>query len=208
MSFRFENLETVSFEDALEKQSVTVKEIASGKCQETVYLLEHPSVFTIGRRGFSANLLADKDFDGNPLKTVRINRGGDITYHGPGQLVGYPHLDLRKRNRDLFRYLRGLEECLIRTALRFGVESFPREGLTGVWTDRGKLASIGVGVRQWITMHGFALNVSTDLRYFSLINPCGMPDCPVTSLKECCGEPIEMLDVRHVVEEEFRHVFG
>jgi lipoyl(octanoyl) transferase len=208
MSLRFKNLGTVSYEEALKTQSMTVREIASGECQETVYLLEHPSVFTIGRRGVSSNLLANEDFDGNPLNTVRINRGGDITYHGPGQLVGYPHLDLRKRGRDLFRYLRGLEESLIGTASRFGVESFQREGLTGVWTDHGKLASIGVGVRQWVTMHGFALNISTDLRYFSLINPCGMPDCPVTSLMECCGEPIEMADVREVIEEEFRRVFG
>ena len=204
---QFKNLRTLPFDTALERQSLAVREIARGLQEETVYFVEHPRVFTIGRRGSADNLLTDQDFDGKPLKIVRINRGGDITYHGPGQLVGYPHLDLRTRGRDLFRYLRGLEECLIQAAEFFGVEAFQRQGLTGVWTKQGKLASIGVGVRQWITMHGFALNVSTDLRYFRLINPCGMPECPVTSLQDCLGSPVEIDQVREVVEAEFRKFF-
>ena len=207
MAIRFENLGILAFDVAWEKQSQTVQVIAQGLQEETVYILEHPGVFTLGRRGSAENLLTEKNFDGKPLNLVRINRGGDITYHGPGQLIGYPHLDLRRRGRDLYRYLRGLEECLIRTADSFGVEAFQRPGLTGVWTDKGKLASIGVGVRQWITMHGFALNVTTDLRYFRLINPCGMPECPVTSLQECLGVPDEMEQVGQVVEREFRKLF-
>ncbi len=207
MAIRFENLGMLAFDVAWEKQSQTVQVIARGLQEETVYILEHPGVFTLGRRGSAENLLTEKNFDGKPLNLVRINRGGDITYHGPGQLIGYPHLDLRRRGRDLYRYLRGLEECLIRTADSFGVEAFQRPGLTGVWTDKGKLASIGVGVRQWITMHGFALNVTTDLRYFRLINPCGMPECPVTSLQECLGVPVEMEQVGQVVEREFRKLF-
>jgi lipoyl(octanoyl) transferase len=207
MTIQFRNLGTLAFDAALERQSLAVQKIARGLQEETVWFLEHPSVFTMGRRGSDGNLLTDEDFDGKPLKIVRINRGGDITYHGPGQLVGYPHLDLRTRGRDLFRYLRGLEECLIQAADFLGVEAFQRPGLTGVWTNQGKLASIGVGVRQWITMHGFALNVNTDLRYFRLINPCGMPECPVTSLQNCLGGPVEMDQVREAVEVEFRKVF-
>jgi len=113
---------------------------------------------------------------------VRINRGGDVTWHGPGQLVGYPIVDLGRRRRDLHLYLRFLEELLIAVAADYRVEAWRLPGRTGVWTEEGKLASIGVGVRRWVTMHGFALNVAPDLAPFGLINPCGFPDCPVTSL--------------------------
>lgn len=207
MAIRFENLGLLAFDVALQKQSMTVQAIAQGLEGETVYFVEHPAVFTLGRRGSVGNLLKDRDFDGSPLRTVRINRGGDITFHGPGQLVAYPHLDLRRRGRDLFRYLRNLEETLVGIAKAFGVEAFQRPNLTGVWTDQGKLASIGVGVRQWITMHGFALNVNTDLRYFSLINPCGMPECPVTSLQDCLGHPVSMEMVTNVAQREFCRLF-
>ena len=141
-----------------------------------------------------------------PVPVHSINRGGDVTFHGPGQLVCYPHVDLRKRGRDLHRYLRNLEEAVIAAVAAFGVEAFPREDLTGVWTRQGKLASIGVGVRRWITLHGFALNVSTDLRYFGLIDPCGIPDCPVTSLEKLVGE-VEMGEVKEAVKRELGAIF-
>ncbi|RPI23763.1 MAG: lipoyl(octanoyl) transferase LipB [Acidobacteria bacterium] len=205
---RFKDLGCISFEAALTKQEQTVAAVADGLEDETVFLLEHPHVFTCGRGGDAANLLASVDWNENPIELVRINRGGDVTYHGPGQLVGYPHLDLKRRSRDVHRYLRDLEASLMATAARFGVPSFRREGLTGVWTERGKLASIGVGVRRWVTMHGFALNVSTDLRYFQLINPCGMPDCPMVSLSSLTGCDIEMAAVKQVFAEEFERVFG
>jgi lipoate-protein ligase B len=204
---QFVDLGKVGYNETLKKQTETVERIARGTEVETVYLLEHPHTFTIGRRGVASNLLQDHDFEGRRLKVIRINRGGDITYHGPGQLVGYPHLDLRLRRRDLHRYLRNLEECLIKTAKVFGVEAFRRKGLTGVWTDFGKLASIGVGVRQWVSMHGFALNVSTDLRYFTLINPCGIPDCSVTSLEHITGNSIPIADVKFALQEEFLEIF-
>ncbi len=191
----FVDLGRIEFAKALERQQQLVEAIAAGREEETVLLLEHPPVFTVGRVGDAANLLAERDFDGNPLELIRIGRGGDVTYHGPGQLVAYPHLDLRTRGRDVHRYLRSLEEVLIRLASEFGVEAFRREGLTGVWTEQGKLASIGVGVRRWVTMHGLALNVSTDLRYFSLIRPCGIEDCPVTSLSRLCGRPVKRSEV-------------
>ncbi len=204
---RFVDLGCISFEAALNKQEETVELVADGLVEDTVFLLEHPHVFTCGRGGDAGNLLTEVDWNQNPIELVRINRGGDVTYHGPGQLVGYPHLDLKQRKRDVHRYLRDLEQTLMATAARFGVPSFRREGLTGVWTEKGKLASIGVGVRRWVTMHGFALNVSTDLRYFELINPCGMPGCPMVSLSSLTGEMIQMAAVKEVFAEEFRKVF-
>lgn len=204
---RVKDLGIVSFGEALRIQELAVEAVARGE-EEILYLLEHPHVFTLGRGGKAEHLLSPRDWHGDPVALVRTNRGGDITYHGPGQLVGYPHLDLRRRNFDLHRYLRDLEETLIRTAHRFGVEAFRREGLTGVWTQAGKLASIGVGVRRWVSMHGFALNVNTDLRYFRLIHPCGIPGCPVTSLAEQLRRAVPMEEVKEVYWEEFFGTFA
>ena len=198
----------IGFSEALKRQEQTVSHIAEGEQEETIYLLEHPHVFTVGRVGGSENLLADNDWEGNQLQLVSVNRGGDVTYHGPGQLVGYPHLDLRRRGRDIHRYLRHLEEALIRTALDFGVRAFRRSGLTGVWTQEGKLGSIGVSVRRWITMHGFALNVDPDLRYFELINPCGLVNCQMTSLSGLLGEPVDVPTVKMTLQWRFEEVFG
>jgi lipoyl(octanoyl) transferase len=197
---QFIDLGLVAFSEVWDRQTETVRRIASGSLAETVYLVEHPHVFTIGRRGSMQNLIQSQDYEGNPIDVVRINRGGDVTYHGPGQLVVYPHLDLRRRERDLGHYLRSLEECVIRVAAHYEVRAYRRESLTGVWTDHGKLTSIGVGVRRWITMHGLALNVSTDLRYFKLINPCGIPECPMTSLEELLGRRAKMSDVKTILK--------
>ncbi len=202
------DLGKISFTQAWARQEETVRQVAGKEAPETVFLLEHPHVFTIGRVGLAENLLAEKDWDGNPIELVRINRGGDVTYHGPGQLVGYPHLDLRERGRDVHYYLRSLEESLIRTAARFGIEAYRRDGLTGVWTDQGKLAAIGVGVRHWITMHGFALNVTTDLRYFQFLNPCGIAGCPVTSLSLLLARPVTLDEVKPVYRECFEEIFN
>jgi lipoyl(octanoyl) transferase len=203
----FVDLGTISFKDAYERQAKLVEEIHSGESPETVFLLEHTHVFTTGRRGLDENLISSRDHSGKVLEVVRINRGGDVTYHGPGQLVVYPLLDLRQRGRDLNRYLRSLEECVIQTVEHFGVNSYRRDTLTGVWTDDGKLASIGVGVRHWITMHGLALNVSTDLSYFELINPCGIPECPVTSLERIVGKKVSMGEVKDVIRSVLSGVF-
>lgn len=205
---RIVDLGVIGFSEALERQEQTVSHIAEGEQKETIYLLEHPHVFTVGRVGGSKNLLSDNDWEGNRIQLVSINRGGDVTYHGPGQLVAYPHLDLRRRGRDIHRYLRHLEEALIRTAVEFGVSAFRRPGLTGVWTQEGKLASIGVGVRRWITMHGFALNVDTDLRYFDLINPCGLAECRMTSLRGLLGQPIGVPRVKMTLQRSLQEVFG
>lgn len=166
----------IDFGAAYGLQEQLAGEISAGTRDETLLLLEHPPVYTIGSGGDIGNVL-----DGS-IQVRRINRGGDITYHGPGQMVGYPLMDLSRRGRDLHRYLRFLEQVLIDALSCFHVEAFVITGKTGVWTERGKIASIGVGVRRWVTMHGFALNVGNDLLPFSRINPCGMAGCPVTSL--------------------------
>lgn len=196
------------FEEAWKKQRETLVQVSSGKTDETVFLVEHPPVFTVGRRGNKENLLSRFDWDGNPLKVISIDRGGDITYHGPGQLVVYPVLDLRHRGRDVLGYLRGLEECVLRTASSFGIEAYRRDGLTGIWTEKGKLASIGITVRRWTTMHGFALNVDPDLRYFKLMHPCGIPECPVTSISRLLDRPVDFEEVIRVVKARFREVYG
>lgn len=171
----------MDFGETFAIQEQLAEALFRGEETETLLLLEHTPVYTIGRGGSEDNVL-DAAID-----PVRINRGGDVTFHGPGQLVGYPIIDLDVRGRDLHRYLRFLEELLIRVAADYGVEALRVNGRTGVWTGRGKLASIGVGVRRWITMHGFAMNVSTDLAAFSAINPCGIKACPVTSLEDLLG---------------------
>lgn len=172
----FRDAGTVEYAEALGMQQRLVLEVQQGG-QETILLLEHPPVYTIGAGGDCANLL-DSDLD-----AVRVNRGGDVTWHGPGQLVCYPILELARRGRDLHRYLRFLETLLLQVCSEVGVEGFTVPGRTGVWTQRGKLASIGVGVRRWVSMHGFSLNVAPDISPFASINPCGMPHCPITSLR-------------------------
>ena len=161
---------------ALEMQEHLAAAVAAGTAPETLLLLEHPAVYTIGRDGDAAHLL-------DPLTDLRrVNRGGDITWHGPGQLVGYPIVLLGRRGRDLHQWLRLLEELLIRTLAEFALPAERRPGLTGVWCERGKIGFIGVGVRRWVSLHGFSLNVCPDLTAFNSIVPCGLPSCPVTSM--------------------------
>lgn len=191
------DLGLIEFAAAYAMQERLVAGIAAGTETETLLLLEHPAVYTMGSGGDGANVLDPS------LEVLRINRGGDVTWHGPGQLVGYPLIALDRRGRDLHRYLRFLEELLIRTVAEFGVAARRVPGLTGIWTAGGKIASIGVGVRRWVTMHGFALNVAPDLTAFDLINPCGIAACPVTSLSREWGAALPMAAVRHVVEDRF-----
>ena len=203
----FVDLGRMPFDEAFERQLKAIDAVLSSGV-ERVHLVEHPHILTLGRRADEANLLVEGAGGRGELDVRWINRGGDVTYHGPGQLVCYPHLDLRGRNRDLYRYLRNLEAVLIETAGFFGVRGYRREGLTGVWTDGGKLASIGVGVRRWVTLHGFALNVSTDLSYFELINPCGIKDCPMTTLEREAASRLPMETVKQAVCAALTRVFG
>jgi lipoyl(octanoyl) transferase len=170
------DLGITEFTSAFVEQERLVPLIEAGEEPETLLLTEHHSVYTSGRRGSPDNILDAS------VRPVFISRGGDVTWHGPGQLVGYPLVNLGTRGRDLHRYLRFLEEVAIRVCAGFGVTAFRRPGLTGVWTRTGKIASIGVGVRRWVTMHGFAFNVNPDPAPFGRINPCGIPGCRVAAL--------------------------
>jgi lipoyl(octanoyl) transferase len=169
---------------------------------EQLLLVEHPPVITLGRRGDVRHVLM-------PCAPVlRVSRGGDVTYHGPGQLVGYPILDLARRGRDIDRYLRALEDVLIAVAARFGLTARRQRGWTGVWLGNDKLAAIGVGIRRWVTMHGFALNVADLRAEFSAIVPCGLAGIGVTSLEEAIGQCPAMADVEALLIDEFRRVFA
>lgn len=172
-------------------------------------LLEHPHVITLGRNADPANVLAGEAVRASHgVALYPTRRGGDVTYHGPGQLVGYPIVNLKPDRCDVRRYMRDLEEVLIRTAADFGVVAGRVEGLTGVWVGTEKLAAIGVRIARWVTSHGFAFNVSTDLSYFHLIVPCGIADHGVTSLGRLTGESIRLEEVAARVAVHFGDVYG
>ena len=166
----------VDYALALTRQERLAADIAAGRAAETLLLLEHPPVYTIGRGGDAAHLLDPQ------AQVLRVDRGGDITWHGPGQVVGYPLVHLGRRGRDLHHWLCLLEELLIRTLAAFAIPAGRRAGMTGVWSERGKIGFVGVGVRRWVSLHGFSLNVCPDLAAFDSIVPCGIPSCPLTSM--------------------------
>jgi lipoyl(octanoyl) transferase len=180
----------------------------AGRIDDTLLYTEHEHVYTIGKGGDTDHLLAT----GNELKETgvdffEIDRGGDVTYHGPGQIVGYPVLDLNNYFLDLHRYLRSLEETLIVALRTFGIEGTREEGFTGVWVKGDKIAAIGVKVSRWVTMHGFALNVNTDLARFARIIPCGIFHKGVISMESILGETIDMQEVRDELTMAFASVF-
>ena len=199
----------VDYAAALELQRERVAQRKAGTIPDTLILLEHPHVYTLGRNAREENMLVSEDFlASRGAQVFQTDRGGDVTYHGPGQLVGYPILDLTQHRRDISWYMRSLEEVFIRTARDFGIEAGRSEGAAGVWVGNNKLAAMGVHLSRWVTSHGFALNVNTDLRYFEWIVPCGLRDKGVTSLAKLLGHPVEMDDVVERVVEHFGGVFG
>ncbi len=180
----------------------------SGGRGDMLLLTEHEHVYTLGKGANDDHLLAgDDELRATGAEVFHIDRGGDITYHGPGQIVGYPILDLRNHKEDLHWYLRSLEETIIRTLSQFGIEGGREEGMTGVWVKGEKIAAIGVKVSRWITMHGFALNVSTDLSRFDRIIPCGIFHKGVTSMERVTGSRVAMEEVRTAIVEAFAGVF-
>lgn len=186
----------IPYAEGLKQQESAVTSLVSGDGDEKLLLLEHPHVITLGRNADPAHVLAGEAArQTRGVALYRTGRGGDVTYHGPGQLVGYPILDLRPDRCDVRRYVRDLEEVLIRTAADFGVTAERVPGLTGVWVDGEKLGAIGVRIARWITSHGFAFNVSTDLSFFRLIVPCGIADHGVTSLERLTGRVIPLEEV-------------
>lgn len=180
-----------------------------GQIEDVLLFTEHDHVYTIGKGGDDNHLLAtDEELTEDGTEVFHIDRGGDITYHGPGQVVGYPIIDLNDYSPDIHAYLRQLEEVLIVTLGSFGIEGAREEGMTGVWTGGEKIAAIGVKVSRWVTMHGFALNVNTDLLKFARIIPCGIFHKGVTSMKQVLGKEIALAEVEHKLTESFASVFG
>lgn len=200
----------VPYAEALELQARMVEDRRRGAVPDTLLLLEHPHVITLGTASRPEHVLVgDEELRARSIERFETGRGGDVTYHGPGQLVGYPILDLKPDRKDLHRYLRDLEAVLVETAAAFGVPAFRTPGLTGVWTRGGKVAAIGVRVSSgWISSHGFALNVDTDLEFFGAIVPCGIADRAVTSLTREAGRPVTVDEVRPPLVHAFASVFG
>ncbi|HVF90350.1 MAG TPA: lipoyl(octanoyl) transferase LipB [Blastocatellia bacterium] len=201
-------LGSIDYSDGLSLQARAVERLRSGEGPEQLLLLEHPHVFTLGRGADRANILADHErLRSLSIEVHETGRGGDVTYHGPGQMVGYPIVNLKPDRCDVHRYVRDIEEVLIRAIGDFGIRGERIAGLTGVWVGNEKVAAIGVRIARWITSHGFALNVNTDLDYFRLIVPCGITDKGVTSLSRLLGGKIDMGEVASRVSRRFGEVF-
>jgi lipoyl(octanoyl) transferase len=204
-------LGVIPYAEALALQRSLVDDRRAGRVGDLLLFVEHPHVLTLGVRGDGgrSHILATPEaLAARGIEVHETGRGGDITYHGPGQVVGYPIVDLRPNRCDVHRYVRDLEEVLIRTAGDYGVEAGRVEGLTGVWVGQEKLAAIGVRIARWITSHGFAFNVTTQLDHFDLIVPCGIPDRGVTSLARLLGRPVETAEVEDRIAEHFRKAFS
>src|ERR1035441_3933727 len=199
----------VDYAAALDLQKEKVVQRKAGAIPDTLLLLEHPHVYTLGRNARRENLLVSEEFlASRGAQVFHTDRGGDVTYHGPGQLVGYPILDLTQHRRDISWYMRSLEDVFIRTAHDYGIEAGRCEGAAGVWVGNDKLTAMGVHLSRWVTSHGFAMNVNTDLRFFEWIVPCGLHDKGVTSLAKLLGHAVEMGEVGERVVEHFGAVFG
>lgn len=204
-------LGTVPYEKALEYQENLLTKRIAEEIQDSLILLEHPPTITTGRKGNTGNLLVREEYlKKHGISFVHASRGGDITFHGPGQIVGYPILNLKNHGMDIRKHLRMIEEMIIRTLRDFEIEGRRIDGVTGVWVKRSKIASIGIAIRKWVTYHGFALNVSTNLDYFELILSCGITDVRITSIGSWLGneEEVKMDDVTRSVIKNFMGVFG
>jgi lipoyl(octanoyl) transferase len=193
----------LAYSDAMELMRGWVDARATDAMSDTLFTLEHPPVITLGRNANAAHLLAAPERLAKlGVEVHETTRGGDITFHGPGQLIGYGIVHLRRRGFGPVTYMRVLEEACIRAARRFGVESYRREGMTGVWTPSGKLVAMGVRFERGVTSHGFAFNVRTDLKFFDLIVPCGLAGEPVTSLEKLTGQAPELEALGQIVATE------
>jgi lipoyl(octanoyl) transferase len=203
-------LGVVPYPDALALQRSLVEERRSGRVADLLLLLQHPAVITLGVKGDGgrSNVVAEPRRLGElGIAVAETGRGGDVTFHGPGQVVGYPILDLRPDRCDVHRYVRGLEEVMIRVCADYGVGASRVEGLTGTWIGEEKVGAIGIRISRWITSHGFAFNVSTNLEHFGLIVPCGISDRGVTSLERAMGQHIAVVEVEDAVVRHFCGVF-
>ncbi|HYT65748.1 MAG TPA: lipoyl(octanoyl) transferase LipB [Vicinamibacterales bacterium] len=209
--FTVRNLGLIDYQAALDLQRELVEQRKRGEIGDQLLLLQHPDVITLGvrtRNDRSHILESDASLAAQGVEVFETGRGGDVTYHGPGQLVGYPIFDLKPDRCDVHRYVRDLEEVLIRSVAEFGITAERVAGLTGIWVGQEKLAAIGVRISRWVTSHGFALNVNTDLSKFGLIVPCGITDKGVTSMQRLLGKPVPMAEVEDAVVRAFRGIRG
>ncbi len=198
----------IEYREAYELQKALLQERLEGQIADTLLLLEHPPTITVGKSGKLDNVLASPaELAGAGVSLIFTDRGGDVTYHGPGQIVGYPILDLRERNRDIHQYVHNLEEVLIRTLADYGIRSGRDHNHAGVWVNDMEIAALGLSVRKWITMHGFALNVNTEMDHFALINPCGFTSKTATSMARLIGHEVPVDGVTGCLLEHFAEVF-
>lgn len=202
------NLHLVTYENGMRLQQKFVELRQEETIADQLLLLEHPPVITLGRGGDVRNLLAPAaTLDAQRVRFFETTRGGDITYHGPGQLVGYPIIHLGEGNRDVRKYVTKLEEVLIRTVAAFGIAADRADGKRGIWVGNDKIAAIGVRIARWVTSHGFALNVTTNLDHFRLITPCGLHGTGVTSISHLVGRDVALVEVREIIAAKFAEVF-
>jgi lipoic acid synthetase len=203
------NLGLVSYEKAYYWQKRLHKFRREGRIDDVLILLEHEPVVTMGRAGKRDNILvSDELLQSKGIRVFEIDRGGDVTLHCPGQLVGYPIFDLKIHGKNIHKYLRNIEEVIIGSLKVYGIDGQRIECHTGVWVGGKKIASIGIGIKGWVTFHGFSLNINSDLSYFSLIRPCGFESRTVTSMSEILGRSVEPEDFRHRLTEQFAKVFN
>lgn len=205
------NLGRMDYALALSIQERMLDLRQKNRVEDTLLLVEHPPVLTLGTRGEYANILAQEDFlQANGVSIFKVNRGGDVTYHGPGQIVGYPIMDLNDHGKDIKQYVWNVEEVFIRLLKeKFGIHADREEKkYTGVWVNNEKITAIGIAVKRWVTMHGFAFNVNTELEHFKWINPCGITDRGVTSLQKLLGCKLDFELMNNTVAEYFARIFG
>ena len=192
------DLGRMDYKSSWEFQKNLHKDVLNGNKPDTLILVEHEPVFTLGKNANKDNLL-----DRSNVKVFNVERGGDITFHGPGQLVGYPILDLNNYKKNISWFMRTLEQILIECLNTFDIDAHQKKGLTGVWVNDEKIGAQGVKISRWVTMHGFSLNINTDLSFFEMIVPCGITDCKVTSMKKLLGATQNIQDVKFQIVKAF-----
>ncbi len=209
MICRLIDLGLLSFDKAYSAQKHILSRLKKQRDGHYLILLEHEPVFTLGRLGREENLITEKSGRSySDVPVVRTDRGGDITFHGPGQVVAYPVFDLTRLYKDIHKFLRALETVIISTLSDYGVRAYALDGRTGCWTGSGKIASIGVGASSWITYHGLALNANVKLKYFEMINPCGFNDIRMTSMKEILNREVDIAELKDRLVLNFSDVFS
>jgi lipoyl(octanoyl) transferase len=208
VTFMLHHLGVIPYPEALGLQRRAVRRLQENRGPEVLYLLEHPHVITLGRNAKTDSLIAPAELlKERGVEVIETDRGGDVTYHGPGQIVGYPVLGLETGRRDIRRYVHDIEEVLVRTLASFSIATERHPIHRGVWVDGRKIASLGIRISRWVTSHGFALNVNTDLSYFSLIRPCGIAGCTMTSMSRELGSEVSMKSVESELISHFAKVF-